>query len=227
MAISVPGEAEHALPDDVALDLRRARRDRQRQHPQALLHQLVVVEMQPVAAEYSQTQLAESLARLGIGELDHHRARAGSAALRLGHVALGERPERVELRSAPTQLASCGRVAHVRAEIGAQAPRVDQLAHERRPPFVFERDVRDAPAVVLAPTRLATGTRTSFKKTSQNSELPSTVWIGRISMPGAFMGRISHEMPLCFGASGSVRTRNSPTSAIWPNEHQIFWPFRT
>ena len=32
-------------------------------------------------------------------------------------------------------------------------------------------------------------------------------------------------MPRCFGTSGSVRTRNSPTSAIWPNEHQIFWPF--
>ncbi len=78
-----------------------------------------------------------------------------------------------------------------------------------------------------APTRFATGTRTSVRNTSANSDEPSNVFNGRTSIPGRSIGRISHEMPLCFGASGSVRTRNSPTSATCPNEHQIFWPFST
>jgi len=65
------------------------------------------------------------------------------------------------------------------------------------------------------------------RNTSENSELPSTVLSGRISMPGRSIGSITHEIPRFFGASGSVRTRNSPTSAIWPNEHQIFWPLST
>jgi hypothetical protein len=61
-----------------------------------------------------------------------------------------------------------------------------------------------------APTRLATGTRTSSRNTSQNSEDPSTVSIGRTSMPGVSRGRISQLIPRCFGASGSVRTSSSP-----------------
>ncbi len=78
-----------------------------------------------------------------------------------------------------------------------------------------------------APTRLLTGTRTSVRNTSENSDEPSTVRSGRTSMPGVSIGRISHEMPRCFAASGSVRTRNSPKSAICPNEHQIFCPLST
>ncbi len=57
-----------------------------------------------------------------------------------------------------------------------------------------------------SPTRLATGTRTSSKNTSLNSSEPAMVRSGRMSMPGVSMGRISQVMPLCFGASGSVRT---------------------
>ena len=53
-----------------------------------------------------------------------------------------------------------------------------------------------------APTRLATGTRTSVRNTSANSELPSTVLSGRTSIPGRSIGRINHEMPRCFGRVG-------------------------
>ena len=78
-----------------------------------------------------------------------------------------------------------------------------------------------------SPTRFSTGTRTSSRNTSQNSDEPSTVSMGRTSMPGRSIGRISQLMPRCFGTSGSVRTSSSPKSATWPNEHQIFWPVTT
>ena len=34
-------------------------------------------------------------------------------------------------------------------------------------------------------------------------------------------------MPWCFGASGSVRTRQKIMSAYWAPEVQIFWPLMT
>ncbi len=46
-----------------------------------------------------------------------------------------------------------------------------------------------------SPTRLATGTRTSSRKSSANSSEPAMVRSGRSSMPGELMGRMSHEMP--------------------------------
>mgnify|MGYP001318355354 CR=1 FL=1 len=39
-----------------------------------------------------------------------------------------------------------------------------------------------------------------------------------------FMGMMSQLIPLCFGTSGFVRTRNSPYSATGPKEHQILCP---
>ncbi len=51
--------------------------------------------------------------------------------------------------------------------------------------------------------------------------------MGRTSMPGESMGRISQLIPRCFGTSGSVRTSSSPNSATCAKEHQIFWPFTT
>ena len=60
-----------------------------------------------------------------------------------------------------------------------------------------------------APTRLAAGTRTSSKNTSQNSEPPDAVRIGRTSIPGASMGQITQVIPRCLGASVSVRTSSS------------------
>ena len=46
-------------------------------------------------------------------------------------------------------------------------------------------------------------------------------------MPGSFMSTIRQEMPLCFGASGSVRTYSWHQSARCPSEVQIFWPLTT
>ena len=57
-----------------------------------------------------------------------------------------------------------------------------------------------------SPTLLATGTRTSSRNTSENSASPRIVSSGRISIPGVSMGTITHEIPRCLGASGSVRT---------------------
>ncbi len=60
-----------------------------------------------------------------------------------------------------------------------------------------------------SPTRFSTGMRTSSRNISLNSLTPVSVLIGRISMPGESIGMISQVMPLCLGASGSVRTRSS------------------
>ena len=41
------------------------------------------------------------------------------------------------------------------------------------------------------------------------------VWIGRTVMPGVFMSISRNEMPSCFLALGSVRTRQKIQSAYW------------
>ncbi len=99
-----------------------------------------------------QAQLAEALPRFGVGELHHHRARTDGAARRLRDVAFREGPQRVELGDATAQLRLQACLAldrEAQREVFAQPDRVDQLAHERSAAFVLQRDVRDAPAVVL------------------------------------------------------------------------------
>ncbi len=78
-----------------------------------------------------------------------------------------------------------------------------------------------------APTRSVTGTTASVRKTSQKWLSPSIVRMGRTSTPGWCMSRISQVMPLCLGASGSVRTSSSHQSATWARVLQIFWPLTT
>src|SRR5881227_3652797 len=56
-----------------------------------------------------------------------------------------------------------------------------------------------------SPTRWSRGTRTSSKKTAL-VRMPDQVQSGCTVMPGRSMGTIIIEMPLCLGASGSVRT---------------------
>ena len=46
-------------------------------------------------------------------------------------------------------------------------------------------------------------------------------------MPGVVMSMISALMPLCFGASGSVRTKQRHQSAWWAPEVHTFWPLTT
>lgn len=78
-----------------------------------------------------------------------------------------------------------------------------------------------------APTRLATGTRTSSRKTSANSVEPASVRSGRTVIPGASMGMASQVMPRCLRAAGSVRTSSSHQSATSACEVQILDPLTT
>ena len=57
-----------------------------------------------------------------------------------------------------------------------------------------------------SPTRFSAGTSTSVKNTSAKLAAPLMCRSGRTSMPGVSMSTMSRLMPLCFGASGSVRT---------------------
>ena len=56
----------------------------------------------------------------------------------------------------------------------------------------------------------SSGTKTSSRNTSLNSDSPVIWRKGRTSTPGASMAIAMHEMPLCRGASESVRTRAMP-----------------
>jgi hypothetical protein len=79
-----------------------------------------------------------------------------------------------------------------------------------------------------APTRFATGTRTSSSSISENSSEPPAVVSGRRVIPGASIGMISHVMPRCRGpAVGPVRTSSSQKSATWACEVQILRPLTT
>lgn len=80
---------------------------------------------------------------------------------------------------------------------------------------------------LMGPTRLARGTRSLSKNTSQNSELPVRFLIRRTVMPGLFMSASRKLMPSCFFAFGSVRTSMKIMSASCANEVQIFWPSTT
>jgi len=59
------------------------------------------------------------------------------------------------------------------------------------------------------------------------SDVPAMVRMGRTAIPRLSIGTISHVIPRCFGWSGSVRTRSSPTSATWAYVLQTFWPLTT
>jgi hypothetical protein len=77
-----------------------------------------------------------------------------------------------------------------------------------------------------SPIKWSRGTRTSSKKTAlvrmfDHVQRPWTV------MPGVSMGTITMEMPLCFGASGSVRTATQLWLAVCAPVFHIFWPLIT
>ena len=63
------------------------------------------------------------------------------------------------------------------------------------------------------PTTSSSGTNTSLKKTSLNSELPVVIFSGRTSTPSACMSMTIVVMPSCFGTSGLVRTVAKPMPA--------------
>ena len=50
---------------------------------------------------------------------------------------------------------------------------------------------------------------------------------GRTVMPGASIGQMKYEMPLCLGASGLVRAMRMPNLERWASEVHTFWPLTT
>ena len=75
-------------------------------------------------------------------------------------------------------------------------------------------------------TRIDAGTRTASKYVAL-VRLPPRVWIGVSEKPGDFTSTIKIEMPLCLGASGSVRTASQMKSAYSARLVNTFWPVTT
>ena len=69
--------------------------------------------------------------------------------------------------------------------------------------------------------------RTLSKKTSLKPWWPAMLISGRTVTPGASIGSTKVLMPLCLGASGSVRAASQPQLAWWAPQVQIFWPLIT
>ncbi|CNG99657.1 Uncharacterised protein [Mycobacterium tuberculosis] len=80
-----------------------------------------------------------------------------------------------------------------------------------------------------SPTRFSTGTRASVKNTSlkSTSSWSDTDANGRRTTPGVSVGMSNALIPLCFGASGSVRTNVKSTSAWWAPDVHTFCPLTT
>ena len=74
---------------------------------------------------------------------------------------------------------------------------------------------------------LATGMRTSVRNTSLKCDWRVGWTSGRTSMPGLVMSTMMKVMPLCFGASGSVRTSSMPQLQNCAAEFHTFWPVTT
>ncbi len=117
------------------------------------------------------------------------------------------------------------------------APRsaIDSISSSAVGPFPHstppvDSEMRSLPSVTLAsrhpslssPTTFSAGMRTSVKKTSLKVCPPVISVIGRISMPGDFIGQMKYEMPLCLGTSGSVRANRMPNAACCAPLVQIF-----
>ena len=84
----------------------------------------------------------------------------------------------------------------------------------RQPPFT-------------SPTTSSRAARAPSKKTSLNSDVPVSWMIGRISTPAWRMGQRMNEIPLCFGADGSVRHTTKHQSAQWASDVHTFCPVIT
>jgi hypothetical protein len=78
--------------------------------------------------------------------------------------------------------------------------------------------------LLTPPSTWLSWTRTLSKKTSLNSASPVSCRSGFTVTPGAFMSSRKYVMPLCFGASGSVRARSIIQSAMCASDVHTFWP---
>ena len=74
------------------------------------------------------------------------------------------------------------------------------------------------------PTTISSGTNTPSRKTSLNNAWPVISRSGRIKIPGELMSIRKYVIPLCFGASGSVRARQTPNCALCAEDVHTFCP---
>ncbi len=79
----------------------------------------------------------------------------------------------------------------------------------------------------MSPMTLATGMRTSERKTSLKCEAPVGCTSGRTSTPGLSMATMMNVMPWCLGTSGLLRMRSMPQLQNCAAEFQTFWPVTT
>ena len=76
----------------------------------------------------------------------------------------------------------------------------------------------------IGPTTSSSGTNTSSKNTSLNSESPVVIRSGRTSTPSACMSMTIVVMPSCLATSGFVRTVAKPNAARCAPLVHTFWP---
>src|SRR6202034_3479618 len=77
---------------------------------------------------------------------------------------------------------------------------------------------------LTVPTTISSGTNTPSRNTSLNNASPVISRSGRIRMPGELISIRKEVIPLCFGASGSVRARHTPHCALCADDVHTFWP---
>src|SRR3990172_12752739 len=78
-----------------------------------------------------------------------------------------------------------------------------------------------------SPTRYFRGTRTFSNRISLKLCSSTMFTRGRTLMPGVSMGQMKYDIPLCLGASASVRARKKHQFALWALDDHIFDPFTT
>ena len=224
---ALPRQAEHAVADDRALHLATCR---PRSTPPSTT---------ATAAARTRRRDCRRRPTTAARPRRRRRARAptapGSCRSTRAWSTLDSGPGLDALRRAATACASCAAAARAARRTTARARRRSRRRRARRaaaaschsssrytscttcslngnavPRSCASVVFATAQPLCSAPTRWSSGTNTSSKNTSLNSASPVICTSGRTSMPGACMSTTRYEMPLCFGASGSVRARQMP-----------------
>ena len=237
---SATREAEHALGDDVALDLRRARprscwrssgstararcpaarrwrgarrgrssRPRARRRPGSRPPPGPARWRASLAYTFIRACSGRAAAGGQLGEAAVAEA-AGGLRCRWPPARSGRRP--APARSAASRSSSAGASSRSRS---SDSSRPITAPTQTMPRSWASEPLAIAQPSFSVPTRLAAGTRTSSRNTSLRSGWSG--WTisgsGRTVMPGVSIGTSRMLMPLCLGASGSVRQNRKQKSA--------------
>src|SRR5262245_29869740 len=247
-------QPQYCLGDDVLLDFVSAAVDRDLAHVEvggrergrpvgadrwlvpALLVEIFRLIGQRVGADHFEQQLADGLLDLRALDLEDRGGRVGPVALA---VALGgddaelRHLQRLELHLNRRDLGAEALVLDQRAFVGAlERGEFAQAADA----LLRHADARDAGALVaekelgVVPTFVLLADQILGRHVhvvEEHSRPPSMVTIGRTVMPGVFMSIRMKEIPSCFLAAGSVRTRQKIQSAYCAVVVQVFWPLMT